>query len=80
MNAAADEEYMGSFAGIAASLISFCRNTELSVYIRIAEALEGMEDRDAAAECATITGVKETYGRLEWLRGPLTEDESKTAT
>ena len=80
LNAASDEEYMGSFAGLAAALISFCRNTELPVYIRIAEALEGTEDLDAAAESATITGVKETYGRLGWLRDPLTEDESKTAT
>jgi len=38
---AADEEFMGSFAGIAASLITFCKNTGLSAYIRIANALEG---------------------------------------
>jgi len=40
----ADEELLGSFAGISASFISFCRPTELPVYIAIAEALEGMED------------------------------------
>ncbi len=40
----ADEELLGSFAGIIASLISFCRSTELPVYIAIAEALEGMGD------------------------------------
>jgi hypothetical protein len=80
LDAAADEEYMRSFAGIAATLISFCRNTKLPVYIRIAEALEGTEDLDAAAGCATITGVKETHERLGWLRDPLTEDESKTTT
>ena len=75
-----DEEYIGSFAGIAAALISFRMNTELPVYTRIAEALEGTEDVDVSEECATITGVKEIYGRLGWLRDPLTEDESKTAT
>jgi hypothetical protein len=32
------EEFMGSFAGIDAALITFCRNTELPAYIRIAEA------------------------------------------
>ena len=40
----ANEELMGSFAGISASLISFCKSTELPVYIAIAEALEGMDD------------------------------------
>ena len=41
---AADEELLGSFAGISASLISFCTSTKLHVYITIAEALEGMAD------------------------------------
>jgi hypothetical protein len=40
---AADEEFLGSFGGITASLISFCRGTELRAYERIAEALEEME-------------------------------------
>ena len=31
-----DEELLGSFAGIFASLISFCKSTELQVYIAIA--------------------------------------------
>ena len=38
LEADADEELLGSFAEIAAALISFCKNTELPVYIRIAEA------------------------------------------
>jgi hypothetical protein len=38
---AADEEFLGSFAGIASALIYFCRNTDLTAYIRIVEALEG---------------------------------------
>jgi hypothetical protein len=44
--ASADEEFMGYFAGIATALISFCRNTELPVYITIAEALERTENPD----------------------------------
>ena len=44
---AADEELLGSFEGISASLIAFCQNTELPVYIAIAEALESMGDADA---------------------------------
>ena len=39
-----DEELLGSFAGISASLISFCRSRELHVYVAIAEALEEMGD------------------------------------
>jgi len=40
----ADEELLGSFAGISAFIISVCRSTELPVYIAIAEALESMDD------------------------------------
>ncbi len=40
----ADEELLGSFAGIAASLIAFCRKTELPVYIAMAEVLEALGD------------------------------------
>ena len=40
-----DEEYLGSFAGIAAALIFFCKKNELPVYIKIAEALETLGDR-----------------------------------
>ena len=39
-----DEELLGSFAGIIASLIAFYRKTDLPVYIAIAEAREAMED------------------------------------
>ncbi len=43
---AADEEFSGSFAGIASALICFCKNTDLLAYIRIAEALEGTESEE----------------------------------
>ena len=39
-----DEELLGSFAGIIASLIAFYRKTDLPVYIAIAEAREAMRD------------------------------------
>ncbi len=49
---------MGSFAGIDAALIIFCRNTELPAYIRIAEALEGTEDEVVREDdCKTVKGV-----------------------
>ena len=35
---------MGSFAGIASSLVKFCRKTDLPIYIDIAEALEALGD------------------------------------
>ena len=69
---AAGEEFMGSFAGIAATLISFNKNTELPAYIRIAEALEGTEGEGVGeCECANVKGVKEAFEKKEWLREPL---------
>ena len=48
LEALADEEYLGSFAGIAATLIFFCMNTELiPIYIKIAEVLERVEEPDS---------------------------------
>ena len=78
----ADEEFLGSFAGIASVLISFCRNTELDVYIKIAEALEITDDPDPGAGmgCATIEGVKGAYARTAELMDPLSEAEIQTAT
>ena len=43
---AADEELLGSFAGIFVSLIAFCRRTKLPVYIAKAEALLSMGDAE----------------------------------
>ncbi len=40
----ADQEFLGSFAWITEALVAFCRNTELPVYISIAQALEALED------------------------------------
>ena len=44
LSRSSDEEFLGSFAAFDASLISFCRKTELPVYIRIAKAPEGLGD------------------------------------
>ncbi len=41
---AADEELLGSFASISASLIAFCRKIKLPMYVSIAKALECMGD------------------------------------
>ena len=71
--ASAGEEFLGSFAGIAAALISFCRNIELPVYIRIAEALERIEDPDARTRCPTTKGVKAIYERMAEMREPVYE-------
>jgi hypothetical protein len=80
MVSADDEEFLGTFVGITAALITFCRSTELPVYIKIAEALEGMENVGVETRCATVAGVKEAYERTEWLREPLSEEESCTTT
>ena len=52
----ADEEFLGSFAAIAASLITFCRKTEQQVCIRIVEALESMDDPEGGVTCPTLPG------------------------
>jgi hypothetical protein len=61
----ANEEFLGSFAEIAAALITFCKNTELDVYIRIAEAIERTDDPypDAGIGCVTIEEVKGAHAR-----------------
>ena len=72
---------MGSFAGIAAAFITLCRNTELSAYIRIANALEGTEEEGVMDDdCETVKGVKDAFERTVWLREPLSEEESNIAT
>ena len=78
---AADDEFMGSFAGIAAALITLCRNIELPAYIRIAEALEGTEDEVVREDdCRMVKGMKEAFERTAWLREPLSEGEANTTT
>jgi hypothetical protein len=68
----ADEEFLGSFAAIAAALVTFCRKTEQRVYIRIAEALESLEDESqGCASCPTPNGIKEAMTRTTSLREPL---------
>jgi len=78
--ASADEEFLGSFAGIAATLISFCKNTEVSVCTGIAEALERTKDPDAGTGCPTTNGVKAVYEKMANMRDPLSADESKATT
>ncbi len=78
---AADEEFVGSFAGIPSALIAFCRNTLIPAYIRIAEALEGTESEEAdAGDSAIDREVKEAYARMEERRRPISEEEFKTTT
>ncbi len=82
LEASTDEEFLESFAGIAAALIFFCKNTELDVYIRIAEALKRTDDPDpnVGTGCTTTDGDKAAYARTAELREPLSEAEIKTTT
>jgi hypothetical protein len=76
----ADEEFLGSFAAIEASLISFCRKIEQQIYIRIAEALEALDDPEGGVSCPTLEGVKEALIRTATLREPLSAEETEGAT
>jgi hypothetical protein len=70
-----DEELLGSFAGISASLIAFCRRTELPVYIAIAEALELMgdaEDMLNGEDSDTLDGHNKTVGTIRAIRSATT--------
>ena len=80
LEASTDEEFLGSFAGIIASLISLCKKTELPVYIRIAEALETLEDPDARPRCSLVEGVREVNDKMDAMRTPLSDAETALAT
>jgi len=80
MEDSADEEFLGSLAAIAASLITFCKKTEQQVYIRIAEALESLDDPEGEATCPTPKCVKEAMTRTTALREPLFAAETEGAT
>ncbi len=73
LEALADEDYMGSFAGIAAYLISFGTKTEFPACVKIAEALETPEDPKAGSCCPTVDGVKEANERMTAMREPLSK-------
>ena len=72
---------MGSFAAIASTLVSFCKNTNLQVFIRIAEALEEIDSlRPAGFTSATVTKVKEVSGRLQALGANIIEEELESVS
>jgi hypothetical protein len=83
-----DEQFMGSFAGIAPSLIDFYRKTELSVYIGIAETLESlgggvMEEAippSAEHPCASVETLKGVVEKASIALLPLTHGELMRAT
>ncbi len=80
LEVAADEELLGSFASVATTLISFCRNTDTQAYMRIADALEKTDDPDMNAGGATVVGIKQAYERTEPLREHVSMEETRTAT
>ena len=82
----ADEEFLGSFAAIAASLIALCRKTRLSIYIRSAEALESLgdevdpEDETVEKPCEIIEAVRAATDRASSALSQSTEDELALAS
>ena len=83
----ADEEFIGAFATIASSLISFCRKTNLPIYIRIAEAVEALSDPITANEeelvqnpVPLLAAIRNTAERVDEALSPLSTDELNLAT
>ena len=75
-----DEEFLGYFAAIAPSLITFCRKTEQHVYIRIVEALEAMNNPEGGVSCPSLEEVKEALIRTATQREPLSAEKTVGAT
>jgi hypothetical protein len=67
----AHEELLGSFAAIAASLVSFCRKTELPVYLGIADAMEAMGDVAVILEEAVSPSPEYPCESLDVIRAVL---------
>jgi len=86
----ADEEFVGSFAGIASSLIELCRKTELPIYISIAEALEALgdvaeileEDLPPSKElpCVSVAAIAVAAARVATSLSIPSDEEMRTAT
>ena len=86
----ADEELVGSFAGIASSLIEFGRKTELPIYMGIDEALEALgdtvdlmeEDTPPSDErpCLSVAAIADDAARVATSLSIPSDDELRTAT
>ncbi len=86
----ANEEFLGSVAGIVTSLIAFCRKTELPVYIRFAMTLEDVRNASDLLEednppsmpnsCASLTAVQEAATRAASVLSMPTDEELTPAT
>jgi hypothetical protein len=86
LSRSADEEFMGSFAGIAASLIAFCRKTELPIYIRMVEALESLgdevdtDDETGEKPCEILEAIRAAANRALSALSQTIEDELALTT
>jgi hypothetical protein len=89
LSRSADEEFLGSFATIASSLISFCRKTDLPIFIRIGEAVEALADTVDTGEDALqpnnlaptmLTAIRNVAERAEFALSLLSMDELNSAS
>jgi hypothetical protein len=82
----ANEEFLGSFAAIAAFLIAFCRKTELPIYIDMADALESMgnegdmSDETADNPCEVLDVVKFAVERASSALSQTSDEELALAS
>jgi len=87
LSRSAEEEFIGSFAAIASSLIAFCMKTNLPIYIRISEAVEALANPGSALEeevllnpTPMLTAIRDTAERVEEALSPLSNEELNLAT
>jgi hypothetical protein len=80
LESSADEEFLGFFAWITTALISFCKETGLSVYIWIAEALGISNDPKGSLDYLPISGVREMKDMTVAMKDRLSKAETTVAT
>ncbi len=77
----ADEKFLGSFASICSTLISFCKKTNLQVYIRMSKALGEMDSPPAMVPMsATVHKVREASNITLALAENISATELETPT
>jgi hypothetical protein len=83
MTRAADEELMGSWASVTFNLVAFLRSKGLSIYDKLADALDAMavEDGEPEDQCfSAVASLLSIYNRSHTLLADVPQREMDFAT